>query len=128
MNRLALFLALFFGSLLCAPMVFARGSLFTWPHANNPIIRGRTGRCLYAGCGAGHLSRRPWIKHRSQLHLTAMTITITTGLGAKSAKGQNRRLTAASYRRRDFLRMLAGGYAVGGHPEPFVTPDTGTSR
>ena len=40
-------------------------------------------------------------------------------------QGANRRLTAASYRRRDFLRMLAGGYDVGGHPEPFVTPEHG---
>ncbi|MCE2449736.1 MAG: hypothetical protein J4F35_15560 [Candidatus Latescibacteria bacterium] len=40
-------------------------------------------------------------------------------------QGTNRRLTDASYRRRDFLRMLAGGYDVGGHPEPFVTPEHG---
>ncbi|MCE2449738.1 MAG: hypothetical protein J4F35_15570 [Candidatus Latescibacteria bacterium] len=40
-------------------------------------------------------------------------------------QGVNRRLTADSYRRRDFLRMLAGGYAEGGHPEPFVTPEHG---
>ena len=31
------------------------------------------------------------------------------------------RLTTASYRRHDFLRMLAGGYhEAGGHPTPFV--------
>ena len=118
MNRLGLFLALFFGSLLCASSVFARGSLATWPHRGNPIIAAQADACT--------------------LDVVLVTFRDATGSNTDLAhedsydyhdddrpwgevgQGANRRLTAASYRRRDFLRLLAGGYDAGGHPTPLV--------
>ena len=124
MNRLGLFVALFLGSLLCASAVFARGSLATWPHRGNPIIAAQADACT--------------------LDVVLVTFRDATGSNTDLAhedsydyhdydrpwgevgQGANRRLTAASYRRRDFLRLLAGGYDdAGGHPEPFVTPEHG---
>ena len=122
MNRLGLFLALFFGSLLCGSSVFARGSLATWPHANNPIIAARADACtldvVLVTFRDAHSS------NTNALHLTYSYHDYDRPWG-EVGQGANRRLTAASYRRRDFLRLLAGGYAVGGHPEPFVTPEHG---
>ena len=118
MNRLGGFLALFLGSLLCVSAVFARGSLATWPHANNPILAAQAEACT--------------------LDVVLVTFRDATGSTTDPAhedsynyenrdrpwgevgRGNNRQLTARSYRRHDFLRLLAGGYNVGGHPTPFV--------
>ena len=110
MNRLCGLLALFFGSLLCASAVSARGSLLTWPHPTHPTPAARAEACtldvvLVTFLNADELSStsayqyhdhdRPWGEVDGQL-------------------------TAASYRRHDFLRMLAGGYDDGGgHPTSF---------
>ena len=114
MNRFCGLLALFFGSLLCASAVSARGSLATWPHANNPIMAARAEACtldvvLLTFLDADSPNTAP--NHRNYDYHN-----YDRPWG--EADGQ---LTAASYRRHDFLRMLAGGYDdAGGHPTPFV--------
>ena len=86
MNRLGLFLALFFGSLLCASAVFARGSLATWPHRGNPIIAAQADACtldvvLVTFRDADDSSTDP-------AHQDSYNYEVSTGLGVKSAKGQ----------------------------------------
>ena len=114
MNRLCGLLALFFGSLLCASSVFARGSLATWPHANNPIPAARAAACtldvvLVTFQDANQPSTLPNYRNYDY-HAYDRPYGEVSG-----------RLTAASYRRHDFLRMLAGGYDDGGgHSTPFV--------
>ena len=107
MNRLCGLLALFLGALLCASSVFARGSLATWPHANNPIPAARAEACtLDVVLVTFQDANRPNIIYDAY----------DRPYGEVSGQ-----LTAASYRRHDFLRMLAGGYDdAGGHPTPFV--------
>ena len=102
MNRLCILYVLCFGLLVCASGVFARGSLSTWPHANNPIMDARAAACT-------------------------LDVVLVTFRDARALSSSNRRgyqyhdhdrphgevgsqLTGRSYRRRDFLQMLAGGY------------------
>ncbi len=115
MNPLRVLCVLCFGLLVCASAGFARGSLSTWPHANNPILAARAAACT----------------------LDVVLVTFQNAGASTSRFGyqyhnydrpfgeEDGGLTAASYRRRDFLRMLAGGYsaAEGGHPTPFVGPN-----
>ena len=118
MNRLGGFLALFLSSLLCASSVFARGSLLTWPHPGNTIAGAAAEACtldvvLVTFLDADDSSTNP-------AHQNSYDYEDFDRPWGEVGQGTNRRLTDASYRRRDFLRMLAGGYDVGGHPEPFV--------
>ena len=112
MNRFRVLLALCFGCLFCASAVFARGSLSTWPHDNNPIVDARAAACT----------------------LDVVLVTFRDATSSTSRFGflyhnydrpfgeSGGQLTTNSYRRNDFLRMLAGGYPVaeGGHAMAFV--------
>ena len=123
MNWLGGFLALFFGSLLCASAVFARGSLATWPHPGNPIPAAQAHACTLDVVLVTFLDADS--SSTNAVHQNSYDYHDYDRPWGEVAQGENRRLTAASYRRHDFLRMLAGGYDVGGHPEPFVTPERG---
>ena len=113
MNRFRVLLALCFGCLFCASSVFARGSLSTWPHANNPIADAAAEACT--------------------LDVVLITFRDTTVSSSTNTyqyhdydrpHGEGTRGTGSPtfYRLNDFLRMLAGGYptAEGGHPTAFV--------
>ena len=107
MNRLGGYLALFLGSLLCSSSVFARGSLLTWPHLGNTIPGAAAEACTLDVVLVTFLdANRP--------------NSIYDAYDRPYGEDEDRQLAAASYRRRDFLRLLAGGYAEGGHPAPFV--------
>ena len=100
MNPFRVLLALCFGLLVCASAGFARGSLSTWPHANNPILAAQAAACTldvvlvtFQDAGASTSSLGYQYHDHDRPH------------GEESGA-----LTAVSYRRGDFLRMLAGGY------------------
>ena len=102
MNPFRVLLALCFGLLVCASAGFARGSLSTWPHANNPILAAQAAACT--------------------LDVVLVTFRDTTASDTANHRSYdyhdydrphgeaNGELTGRSYRRGDFLRMLAGGY------------------
>ena len=100
MNRLCGLLALFLGSLLCASSVFARGSLATWPHANNPIPAARAAACTLDVVLVTFLNET----------------TVTAGEDCLYCNhdrpyGTNPGESAdSSYTRRDFERLFSGGY------------------
>ncbi|MCE2450595.1 MAG: fibronectin type III domain-containing protein, partial [Candidatus Latescibacteria bacterium] len=117
MNPLRMLLALCFGSLLCAPAVFARGSDQTWPHLGNPIAGAAAEACTL---DVVLVTFRDTTESSSSNHGGYRYHNYDRPWG-EVGQGRNRQLTAASYRLNDFLRMLAGGYDDdGGHPTPFV--------
>ena len=100
MNPLRVLCALCFGLLVCASAVFARGSERTWPHANNPILAARAAACTL---DVVLVTFRDTMASSSPNHGNYQYHAYDRPFGE-----ENGQLTTASYRRRDFLRMLAG--------------------
>ena len=107
MNRLGLFLALFFGLLLCASSVFARGSLLTWPHPGNTIAAAEacTLDVVLVTFRDAH-----WLKHRTQLHQHLFLSRLRPALG-RSRRTTHRRFVSPARFSADAGRGLRRGRA-----------------